>query len=62
MGIVNIGIIKKIKIMVPKIDDQKLYLDKKEAVENLKQKMLLQSEEMEKLFQVLMQKAFKGEL
>lgn len=62
MGIVNVGIIKKIKIMVPKIDDQKLYLDKKEAVENLKQKMLLQSEEMEKLFQVLMQKAFKGEL
>jgi hypothetical protein len=33
-----------------------------EKTESLKQKMLIQSQELETQFQALMQKAFKGEL
>ncbi len=62
MGIVNVGIIKKIKILVPSLDEQKIYLGLKEKTELIKQKMLSQSNELETQFQALMQKAFKGEL
>ena len=62
MGIVNVGIIKKIKILVPSLDEQKAYLGLKEKSEKIKQSMLAQSAELEIQFQSLMQKAFKGEL
>lgn len=62
MGIVNVGIIKKIKILVPSLDEQKKYIELKEKIESVKQAMLTQSAELETQFQALMQKAFKGEL
>jgi type I restriction enzyme S subunit len=62
MGIVNVGIIKKIKILVPSLDEQKEYIKLKERVELVKQAMCAQSEELEIQFQALIQKAFKSEL
>ena len=62
MGIVNVGIVKNIKIIVPNIEEQKQYLQIKEKIELIKQSMLAQSMELENQFQSLMQKAFKGEL
>ncbi len=62
MGIVNVGIIKKIKILVPSLDEQKKYLELKERIELVKQSMLTQFADLETQFQALMQKAFKGKL
>ena len=62
MGIVNVGIIKKIKILVPSLDEQKKYIELKEKIESVKQSMLTQSAELETQFQALIQKAFRGEL
>ncbi|BFT94108.1 MAG: hypothetical protein MNSN_05210 [Minisyncoccus archaeiphilus] len=62
MGIVNVGIVKNIKIIVPNIEEQKQYLQIKKKIGLIKQSMLAQSMELENQFQSLMQKAFKGEL
>lgn len=62
MGIVNVGIMKKIKIILPPMDVQKKYLEIKKKTESIKQKMLIQLQELETGFQALMQKAFKGKL
>jgi len=58
----NFNDIKSIEIPLPKIEIQKNYLSIKKEVGSLKQKMLIQSQELETQFQALMQKAFKGEL
>lgn len=52
----------KYEIIVPVLDLQNIFEKVWKKTELLKQKMLSQSEEMERQFQALMQKAFKGEL
>lgn len=54
--------IKKFKIPLPDIKEQKKFAKLVSEVETIKQKMLAQSEELENQFQSLMQKAFNGEL
>lgn len=62
MSGLNLGIIKNLELPELGVKDQnhfeKIYL----KIGSLKQKMLIQSEELETQFQALMQKAFKGEL
>lgn len=58
----NIGAIKEISLPVPPIKLQYEFAEIVRKTEQLKQKMLSQSEELENNFQSLMQKAFKGEL
>ncbi len=62
MGIVNVGIIKKIKILVPSLDEQKVYLGLKEKLEIIKESMLTQSAKLENQFQTLIQGAFNQKL
>ncbi|OGI36012.1 MAG: hypothetical protein A2259_01660 [Candidatus Moranbacteria bacterium RIFOXYA2_FULL_43_15] len=54
--------IKKLKVPLPDMKEQKKFAELVSGVEATKQKMFIQSEELEKKFQALMQKAFKGEL
>jgi type I restriction enzyme S subunit len=54
--------IKKFKIPLLYVEEQKMFAKLVLDVENIKQKMLAQSEEIENQFQALMQKAFKGAL
>lgn len=54
--------IKKFKVPLPDMKEQKKFAGLVSGVESTKQKMFIQSEELEKKFQALMQKAFKGEL
>jgi type I restriction enzyme S subunit len=59
---INQSILLDSLIPLPKIELQNKYADIVERLENLKEKLIVQSEEMETQFQALMQKAFKGEL
>jgi len=52
----------EIELLKPDFILQKKYADLFLKTESVKQKMLIQSEELEIGFQALMQKAFKGEL
>ena len=52
----------KIEYLVPPLEVQKRFDEIVKKTESLKQKMLIQSQELETEFQALMQKAFKGEL
>jgi len=52
----------KIEYLVPPLEVQKRFDEIVKKTESLKQKMLIQSQELETQFQALMQKAFKGEL
>lgn len=54
--------LNKIRIFLPPIKQQNNFTTAIKKVESLKQSMLTQSAEIETQFQVLMQKAFKGEL
>ena len=58
----NLGIIKDLQINLPPVEKQNEFELILKKTESLKQKMLAQSEELEKQFQALMQKAFKGTL
>lgn len=51
---------RNLKLVVPPLSLQKQFSEIVEKSEKIKQKMFVQSEEMEKQFQALMQKAFKG--
>lgn len=62
MGILNVGIIKKLKIIVPPINEQNKFAKIVEKVEVQKQKNELVIEQMNNLFNSLSQRAFKGEL
>ncbi|MFZ2975914.1 MAG: restriction endonuclease subunit S [Candidatus Moraniibacteriota bacterium] len=59
---INLTILNNLKIILPPVELQTRFVSIVEKVEDLRQDMIVQSEEMEKQFQVLMQKAFKGEL
>jgi type I restriction enzyme S subunit len=54
--------IQQIDLLLPPISLQMKFSQILEKNESLKQKMLIQSQELETQFQALMQKAFKGEL
>ena len=58
----NLGIIKDLQFKLPPIELQNKFALMVKDTESLKEKMLKQSEELENLFQSLMQKASKGEL
>lgn len=62
MGILNVGIIKKLKIIVPPINEQNKFAKIVEHVEAQKQKNELVIEQMNNLFNSLSQRAFKGEI
>jgi type I restriction enzyme S subunit len=62
MGIVNVGIMKKIKIPVPPIPLQQKFANLVQKVEKLKEKQRESENELNNLFNSLMQKAFRGEL
>lgn len=52
--------LEKLEIICPSIELQNKFSDIVDKLENIKQKMSVQSEELEAQFQALMQKAFKG--
>ena len=58
----NLGIIKRLKVKIPTINDQYKFVSIKKTIETIKAKMDEQAQELDTQFQVLMQKAFKGEL
>lgn len=62
MDIVNVGIIKKIKIPLPPIELQQKFALIVEHVEKLREKQKTSLVEIEQLSNVLIQKAFLGEL
>ena len=55
----NLSDLKNIKVFVPPVELQNKYAEITLQVEALKKKMVIQSEELEKQFQALMQKAFR---
>jgi len=58
----NLGMIKEYNIIFPHIEKQELFSNIVEKVEKLKQKQKQSTEELDTLFNSLMQKAFRGEL
>lgn len=58
----NTGVLDALTFPYPPLGLQKDFAAMADKVESLKQKMFAQSEQLEKEFQSLMQKAFKGEL
>jgi type I restriction enzyme S subunit len=61
-GMLNKSKFSEIELLKPDFILQKKYADLFLKTESIKQKMLIQSQELETQFQALMQKAFKGEL
>lgn len=62
MDIINVGIVKEIKINIPPIKLQNKFALIVEKAENVKEKYVDSLKELENLFGALSQKAFKGEL
>ncbi|TQR19936.1 restriction endonuclease subunit S [Psychrobacillus vulpis] len=62
MGIINVGIIKEFKIIVPPIDKQLIFVNKMEEIKKIKSYNQKSLAEMECLLNSLLQQAFKGEL
>lgn len=62
MGVLNLAIIRKIKIPVPPIDLQNQFIEKIALIEQQKELANQELKESEDLFNCLLQKAFKGEL
>ncbi len=58
---INSDQVKKLKIILPKIEMQKLFAKKVGQIELLKQKMLLQLKELENNFQAELQRAFQSD-
>lgn len=54
--------LEKTEYLAPPLEAQKIFDEIVKKTEFIKQKMLIQSQELETQFQALMQKAFKGEL
>ena len=59
---INLKILRELDVIAPPIEQQNRFAEIVNKTESLRQKMLAQSEEIEKQFQSLMQKAFKGNL
>lgn len=59
---INLKILRELEVINPPLELQNRFSEIVNKAENVKQKMLAQSEELEAQFQALMQKAFKGEL
>lgn len=59
---INLKILRCLKVINPPLEMQNRFAEIVEKTESIKQKMLIQSQELETQFQALMQKAFKGEL
>ena len=59
---INLKILRCLKVINPPLEMQNRFAEIVEKTESIKQKMLIQSQELEKGFQALMQKAFRGEL
>jgi type I restriction enzyme S subunit len=62
MNIINIGIIKNIRISIPPIPLQQKFAKIVEKVEKLREKQKKSEQEINELFESLMQRAFRGEL
>jgi len=62
MDIVNVGIVKQIKFPVPPLPLQNKFASIVKEVEEIKEQQKHSKEQIDKLFNALMQKAFKGEL
>jgi type I restriction enzyme S subunit len=62
MGIVNVEIMKNIKIPVPPITLQQKFAELVQKVEKLKEKQRDSEKELDNLFNSLMQRAFRGEI
>jgi type I restriction enzyme S subunit len=62
MDIVNIGILKALPFITPPLTLQQQFAEIVNKTEALKEKQKQSEQELENLFQSLMQKAFKGEL
>ncbi len=62
MGILNVGIIKALEYYIPPIQLQNEFAKIVEQVEELKEFQLKSKEEIDNLYNKLMQQAFKGEL
>jgi len=62
MDIVNVGIMRKIKLPVPPLNLQNQFAERVQAIEQPKAKVQGSLEKAEALFQSLLQRAFKGEL
>ena len=54
--------LEKTEYLAPPLEAQKIFDEIVKKTESIKQKMLIQSQELETQFQALIQKAFKGEL
>jgi type I restriction enzyme S subunit len=59
---INLKILRCLKVINPPLEMQNRFAEIVEKTESIKQKMLIQSQELETQFQALMQKAFKGGL
>lgn len=59
---INLKILRELDVITPPIEQQNRFSEIVNKTESLRQKMLAQSEELEKQFQALMQKAFTGAL
>lgn len=62
MDIINVGIIKKVKIPLPSISLQNQFAERVQAIEEQKAQAKASLEKAENLFNSLLQRAFKGEL
>jgi type I restriction enzyme, S subunit len=62
MDILNIGILKGLKLILPPISLQQKFAELVQKVENMKEKQKKSEQELDNLFNCLMQKAFKGDL
>lgn len=62
MDIINVGIIKKVKIPLPSISLQNQFAERVQAIEEQKAQAKASLEKAEELFASLLQKAFKGEI
>ena len=62
MNIVNVGIIKRIDFPLPSIELQNKFSERVKKIEQIKQHQQKSEQEINALFDALMQKAFNGEL
>jgi type I restriction enzyme S subunit len=62
MDIVNVGIIRKVKIPVPPIENQDKFLERRELIQQQMNSLEINNYSSEELFNSLLQRAFKGEL
>ena len=62
MDIVNVGIMRKIRVPVPPIKLQNQFAERVQIIENQKKQAQESLQKSEDLFNSLLQKAFKGEL